>query len=216
METSSTMCKKKNDFHLCPYSFIHYLPPSTSLLSVTVISEWHKNVKHPFKLQGPLHLCVIRLNLINLVIFAHFCFYCLGFEDYVNFLCSLPNVDPAKVKAATAKECNLSSLTHPWDLNLPSVTISALNGSQLTQRKLMNVASYPETYLCTVLQPEGVSVSMSPTWFTVGPEQTQDLEIKLSVTQALNSFSFGEIVLTGSLNDIVRVSLSVFPIAVAC
>lgn len=134
----------------------------------------------------------------------------------MNFLCSLPNVDPAKVKAATGKECNLSSLIHPWDLNLPSVTISALNGSQLMRRKLMNVASYPETYLCAVLQPEGVSVSMSPTWFTVGPEQTQDLEIKLSVTQALKAFSFGEIVLTGSLNHIVRVSLSVFPIAVAC
>ncbi|XXG56177.1 hypothetical protein AAC387_Pa03g3661 [Persea americana] len=139
-----------------------------------------------------------------------------GFEDYVSFLCSLPKVDPAKVKAATGKECNLSSLAHSWDLNLPSVTISTLNGLQSTQRKLMNVASNQETYLCAVLKPEGVDVSVYPTRFTIGPQQTQDLEIKFNVTEALNAFRFGEIVLTGSMNHIVRLPLSVFPIAVAC
>ena len=134
----------------------------------------------------------------------------------MNFLCSLPKVDPAKVKAATGKECNLSSLAHSWDLNLPSVTISALNGLQSTQRNLMNVASNQETYLCAVLKPEGVDVSVYPTRFTIGPQQTQDLEIKFNVTEALNAFRFGEIVLTGSMNHIVRLPLSVFPIAVAC
>lgn len=84
----------------------------------------------------------------------------------------------------------------------------------MTHRVVKNVASKPETYLCAVLPPKGVTVSVDPAWFTIAPEETQTLEIRLVVTQVLDDFSFGEIVLTGSLNHIVRMPLSVLPISV--
>ncbi|KAL0305988.1 UNVERIFIED_CONTAM: Subtilisin-like protease SBT2.4 [Sesamum radiatum] len=104
--------------------------------------------------------------------------------------------------------------SNPSDLNQPSLTITALSGMRMTKRVVKNVASKPETYLCAVLPPEGVTVTVDPPWFTIAPQESQSLEIRLYVTQALDDFSFGEIVLTGSLNHIVRMPLSVLPISV--
>lgn len=130
----------------------------------------------------------------------------------MSFLCSLPNTDPSVIKTATGEACTTHSLTNPSNLNIPSVTISSLVRSQLVRRTVMNVASKPETYLCAVVPPKGVTVNINPTWFRIAPQGIQDLDLKLNVTQALDEFSFGEIVLTGSLNHIVRVPLSVLPI----
>ncbi|KAK9267544.1 hypothetical protein L1049_009972 [Liquidambar formosana] len=137
-----------------------------------------------------------------------------GFEDYMSFLCSLPNIDPAIIKAATGGLCN-HSLSYPADLNLPSITISALIGSQVVRRSVKNVANKTETYLCSVLPPNGTTVNLFPPWFTIVSQGTQDLEIQFNVTQAMDDFSFGEIVVTGSLDHIVRIPLSVFPVSVS-
>jgi hypothetical protein len=56
-------------------------------------------------------------------------------------------------------------------------------------------------------------VNLSPTWFRIAPQEIQDIEIQFRVIQAGGEFSFGEIVLTGSLNHIVRLPLSVLPIS---
>ncbi|KAF7120566.1 hypothetical protein RHSIM_Rhsim13G0150400 [Rhododendron simsii] len=135
-----------------------------------------------------------------------------GYEDYINFLCSLPNTDPATIKTATGGSCN-SPFSHPSDLNIPSITISGLSGSRLVRRRVKNVANKTETYLCAVQEPKGVRVELNPSWFTVAPEGSQDLEIGLNVTQNIDDFDFGEIVLTGSLNHIVRIPLSIYPVS---
>ncbi|KAK6123920.1 hypothetical protein DH2020_042339 [Rehmannia glutinosa] len=135
-----------------------------------------------------------------------------GYEDYLNFLCSLPNTDPEKIRIATGGTCAASFSTSS-DLNQPSVTITALSGMRMTQRVVKNVASKPETYLCALLPPKGVTVKVDPPWFTLAPEETQTLEIRFVVNQVLDDFSFGEIVLTGSLNHIIRMPVSVLPIS---
>lgn len=117
-------------------------------------------------------------------------------------------MDPAIVKNSTGELCN-HSLSHPADLNLPSVTISSLAGTQLLRRTVKNVGLKPETYLCSVLPPNGTMVDLNPPWFTIAPQGTQDLDILINVTKPMNNYSFGEIVLTGSLNHIVRIPLSV-------
>ncbi|KAH6787745.1 PA-domain containing subtilase family protein [Perilla frutescens var. hirtella] len=136
-----------------------------------------------------------------------------GYEDYLSFLCSLPNTDREEIRIATGGTC-ASSFSNPSDLNQPSLTITALSGTRVTHRIVKNVANKPERYLCAVLSPKGVSVSVNPTWFNIAPEETQILEIRLVVTQVLEDFSFGEIVLTGTLNHIIRMPLSVLPISV--
>ncbi|ONK78988.1 uncharacterized protein A4U43_C01F1720 [Asparagus officinalis] len=132
------------------------------------------------------------------------------FEDYISFLCSLPGLDRARVKYVTGASCNVP-VPSPADLNLPSITISALSGSQSIHRRATNVASSPETYTCSVLPPDGVAVEVQPMIFTVLPRRTQELVIRFNVPHGSDGFKFGEIVLVGSLNHIVRLPLSVFP-----
>ncbi|OAP12499.1 ALE1 [Arabidopsis thaliana] len=131
-----------------------------------------------------------------------------GFEDYISFLCSLPNISPATIRDATGVLCT-TTLSHPANLNHPSVTISALKESLVVRRSFQNVSNKTETYLGSVLPPNGTTVRLTPTWFTVPPQKTQDLDIEFNVTQVLNKFTFGEVVLTGSLNHIIRIPLSV-------
>lgn len=78
----------------------------------------------------------------------------------------------------------------------------------------MNVGNTTETYLGSVLPPNGTSINLNPTWFTISPQAIQDLEIYINVNQPMENFSFGEIVLTGSLDHIVRITLSVAPVSV--
>ncbi|XP_062088526.1 subtilisin-like protease SBT2.4 [Humulus lupulus] len=136
-----------------------------------------------------------------------------GYEDYIAFLCSLPGMDPATIKNVIGESCNYS-LTHPDNLNLPSITISALTGSRSVRRTVKNVQRMPETYLCAVLPPNGTTVNVHPPWFTIASQGSQQLDVEFSVTKIMDDFSFGEIVLTGSLNHIIRIPLSVHPIKV--
>uniref|UniRef100_A0A6N2KWK9 Inhibitor I9 domain-containing protein n=1 Tax=Salix viminalis TaxID=40686 RepID=A0A6N2KWK9_SALVM len=129
------------------------------------------------------------------------------FEDHMNFLCSLPGIDWSVINAATGERCN-RSLSHPANLNLPSVTISTLRSSLTVKRSLKNVGSRPETYTCSVISPNGTVVNLSPTWLEY-PRNTRYCDTVSSDP----SSSFGEIVLTGSLNHIVRLPLSVLPIS---
>lgn len=84
------------------------------------------------------------------------------------------------------------------------------------RRNVKNIGSKQETYLCSVIPPKGVMVSLNPPSFTIVPQGTQDLEIQLNVTQAMEDYSFGGIILTGSLNHIVRIPISVLPHFLEC
>jgi len=125
----------------------------------------------------------------------------------------LPDIDTGAVAAATGEQCN-HPFANPFSLNLPSVTVSALRGSVSVQRTLMNVGNTTETYLASVMPPNGTNVCLYPTWFTLTPQGVQDLEIQFSVVQPTQNFTFGEIVLTGNLNHIVRITLSVLALSV--
>ncbi|ESQ29187.1 hypothetical protein EUTSA_v10023274mg [Eutrema salsugineum] len=131
-----------------------------------------------------------------------------GFEDYISFLCSLPNINPTTIRAATGVWCT-TVLSHPANLNHPSVTISALKESLVVRRSFQNVSNKTETYLGSVIPPNGTAVRLIPSWFTIQAQRIQELDIEFNVTQVVNQFTFGEIVLTGSLNHIVRIPLSV-------
>lgn len=98
----------------------------------------------------------------------------------MNFLCSLP-------KTATRGSCAQSFL-NPSDLNIPSITLTALFGSRLVRRTVMNVARKTETYLCAVIAPKGVIVDLNPKWFTIAPKSTQDLVVSFNVTEVHDEY----------------------------
>ncbi|KAK7387727.1 hypothetical protein VNO78_22517 [Psophocarpus tetragonolobus] len=134
------------------------------------------------------------------------------YVDFISFLCSLPNTSKEAIIAATGEQCE-HPFAYPFSLNLPSVTISALRGTVSLRRTFTSVGNNTETYLASVLPPNGTKVYLYPTWFTINPQGTQDMEIQLSVIQPMKNFTFGEIVLTGNLNHIVRITLSVLAVS---
>ncbi|MBA0723530.1 hypothetical protein Golax_004104 [Gossypium laxum] len=135
------------------------------------------------------------------------------FEDYISFLCSMPFIDRFAIRAATRVWCG-QSVGHPANLNIPSVTISALRRSLTVRRSFKNVATKPETYVSLAIPPNGTTITLRPPWFTIAPEGTQDLDIEINVIKSTNEFSFGEIILTGSLNHIVRMPVTIRPVSI--
>ncbi|KAL8140329.1 LOW QUALITY PROTEIN: hypothetical protein V2J09_006350 [Rumex salicifolius] len=129
--------------------------------------------------------------------------------DYVRFLCSLSNVTKNSVENATGGSCN-DSFEYPSDLNLPSITITALKGTRTVRRMVASVGTQTETYVCSVLPTDGLAVQVTPSWFTIPPLGLQLLDVILNATtqKLMSNFSFGAIILTGNLDHIVRIPLS--------
>lgn len=138
------------------------------------------------------------------------------FEDYVvSFLCYQPEADPLRIHRTTGVPCSKNTVGKSTDLNLPSITVCYLNESLTVRRVLMNVADVPETYVTSVVPPTGggVDVDIKPSSFTISPQGCHVLQIILrrngNRNETIKGFGFGEIILTGSLDHIVRLPLSV-------
>lgn len=125
----------------------------------------------------------------------------------------MPFIDRFAIRAATRVWCG-QTVVHPANLNIPSVTISALRRSLTVRRSFKNVATKPETYVSLAIPPNGTTITLRPPWFTIAPQGTQDLDIEINVIQSTNEFSFGEIILTGSLNHIVRMPVTIRPVSI--
>ncbi|KAL3680531.1 hypothetical protein R1sor_023487 [Riccia sorocarpa] len=137
-----------------------------------------------------------------------------AFENYVNFLCVVPGVDPASVRDSTGAACGTTPLSWASDLNKPYVTVANLVGSRTVTRTVTNVASETETYKVFIeKEPPGVSVTVNPSSFTAKPGETVPLFITLkATTSSTNVFSFGAISLTGGLGShFLHIPLAVSP-----
>lgn len=133
------------------------------------------------------------------------------YEDYIKFLCSLPKMDPSTVKAATRESC-AGSFAYPSDLNLPSVTISALARVRTVRRRVKNVSARQLTFMVSMRPPNGTAISVNPPWFTIDPQGVQDLDMEIRVTQAsieLGEFRHGEVVLIGPEDPSSQIQLEV-------
>ncbi|KAG9452527.1 hypothetical protein H6P81_005431 [Aristolochia fimbriata] len=134
------------------------------------------------------------------------------FAHYIGFLCSVPGVDDASVRRATGVGCGeYSGLQSPWcsDLNAASVTVSGLIGSRTVVRRVTHVGGEIETYRVVVREPAGVSVRVVPGVFTVSPNETRSVRIVLKANEASNGYTFGEMVMEGDRNHLVRIPITV-------
>ena len=137
--------------------------------------------------------------------------FCAAYADYIKFLCSVKNLTPADVKAATMQNCpanpGLSS-----DLNLPSITIGTLDKTRVVPRTVTNLGPL-ETYTAVVnAKVADVDVTVNPPTFTIAPGATQPITFTLTATKGavyMNQTSFGRIYLTGNLGHVVKVPITV-------
>jgi hypothetical protein len=127
-----------------------------------------------------------------------------GFSDWLGFLKGQNlignNVPPIKAS----------------DLNLASIAIGKLAGTQTTKRKVTNVSSTASAYTASVSGLSGVDVSVSPASFTIAPGASQELTISFTTNSSatFDQYTFGSLTLSDGVHS-VRSPLVVKPVRLA-
>ncbi len=128
-----------------------------------------------------------------------------GFIDWLGFLCGT-----GQLRASYCPALGIN----PSDLNVASIAIGAMAGSQTVTRTVTNVGGSAETYTVTVNMP-GFSVTQ-PGPFTVARGASHTFDVSFTRNgAALNSFGGGQLKLTGDKGHVVRVPIVVRPVALA-
>ncbi|KAL7092428.1 hypothetical protein ACP275_12G163900 [Erythranthe tilingii] len=125
-----------------------------------------------------------------------------GYEDYLGFLCTTPGIDAHEIKNYTNIPCNYT-LGHPSNLNMPSIAISHLVGTQTVTRTVTNVAG-EETYVISARMAPAVAIETDPPAMTLRPGASRRITVTLTVRSVTGSYSFGEVWLKGSRGHKVR------------
>jgi subtilisin family serine protease len=86
----------------------------------------------------------------------------------------------------------------PKNLNLPTLTDSYCDLTCTWPRLVKSTLSTTSHWTVSVETPAGVSLTVTPSSFTLGPGGSQSLQIIASGTKELSNWSFGRIVITES------------------
>ncbi|KAL4296735.1 hypothetical protein GQ457_12G025580 [Hibiscus cannabinus] len=119
-----------------------------------------------------------------------------GYEDYLGFLCTTPGVDIHEIKHYTNSPCN-NTIGHPSNLNIPSITISRLVGTQTVTRTVTNVAA-EETYTITARMHPSIAIETNPSAMTLKPGASRKFSVTLTARSVTGTYRFGEITMKGS------------------
>lgn len=134
----------------------------------------------------------------------------INFKQYIQFLCAVPGLDDKSIQQAVGVGCPANRKEWCSDLNTASVTISNLVGSRKVRRRVTNVGDADEKYTIILREPVGVNVTVTPLAFKISVNASRYLGIILEATQRTNAYTFGEMVLAGNRNHVVRVPIAVF------
>ncbi|XP_008798105.2 subtilisin-like protease SBT2.5 [Phoenix dactylifera] len=126
-----------------------------------------------------------------------------SYQDYIRFLCSVPDVDSHEILNITSSACNATG-GRPADLNNPSIAISHLEGTQTVKRTVTNVAA-TETYVITTRMSPEIALEASPPAMTVLSGASREITVSLTVRSATGGYSFGEILMKGNRGHKVRI-----------
>lgn len=122
--------------------------------------------------------------------------YDAGLFEYAAFTCG------ADLGVFTSGSCSfLDSLGIPSDasdLNMASIGVAELAGSQTVLRTVTSVADHSVEYQAHPTNPDGYHVSVEPSRFTIGPGESVTLEITISNDGApAGDWRFGSLQLRG-------------------
>jgi hypothetical protein len=120
--------------------------------------------------------------------------YDAGFFDYLGFLCEAG----PEVFANPAGTCGFLAAngipTLARNLNLPSIGIARLPGSETIQRTVTSVADKPVSYRAKVKAPAGFAVTVSPSEFTIAPGESVTYAVTiLNKTAPVDEWRFGSL-----------------------
>jgi subtilisin family serine protease len=84
--------------------------------------------------------------------------------------------------------------TNPVDLNLPSIGVSEVAGSQTVTRTVTSIASGTQTFKAKVSAPPGYSVTVTPNQLTLNPGDSATFEVTITNNSApVGEWRFGSL-----------------------
>ena len=122
--------------------------------------------------------------------------YDAGAADYARFLCGLGLAPPPGIGS-----CASGSIS-PWNLNLASLTASAVPGTQTLARAVTNTSAATATYLASTTLP-GWSVVVTPPSLTLASGASGSFNVALTrTTAAVNTWTFGSLTWSDGLHQV--------------
>ena len=108
--------------------------------------------------------------------------YDAGFNDYLAGICGTSEAENVFVNpAATCAALESAGFsTDASDLNLPSIAIGALPGTQTVHRTVTNVSGKWSRYQGTFKAPPGFKVDIKPNSMNLAPGETQSFEVTIT------------------------------------
>jgi hypothetical protein len=132
-----------------------------------------------------------------------------GFNDWLNFICG---TQPGSF-------CSAYTPIDPSNLNVASIAIGDLAGSQTVTRTVKNVGSSAATYTVSLNGLAGFNTVISPASFTIAKGGSQQIQFTFTrTTAALNAYTGGQIRWsdgTGPGAHSVRIPVVIRPVALA-
>ena len=137
--------------------------------------------------------------------------YDSGFNDWLAFLCGASTaVSPATCTALAGMGFSFDRS----DMNVPSIAIGDLPGTQTVKRRVTNVTGQTATFTSAVNMP-GFDVVVTPSSLTLAPGETKSFTVQITTTSAtLGAYSFGSQTWSGAGKN-VRIPLVVRPLALS-
>jgi len=128
-----------------------------------------------------------------------------GFVDWLNFICG---TQPGSF-------CSAFTPIDPSNLNVPSIAIGDLAGTQTVTRSVTNVGSGAATYTASFTGMAGFSVVVTPASLTLAKGATASFTVNFTrTTAALNAYAGGQLTWTDGIHN-VRIPMVVRPVALA-
>ena len=130
-------------------------------------------------------------------------------NDWLAFLCGTTTaVNPANCASLSGAGYSLD----PSDMNVASIAIGNLPGTQTVRRTVTNVTGRA-TYNYSFSGQPGVTVTVNPATFTLNRNASQTLEITITrTTAALNAYVGGQLTFSNGRHN-VRVPVVIQPVA---
>jgi hypothetical protein len=131
--------------------------------------------------------------------------YDSGFNDWLNFICG---VQPGSF-------CSAFTPIDPSNLNVASIAIGDMAGTQTVTRKVTNVSGGPLTVNASISGLTGINAVVSPASLTLNPGQTKTFTVSFTNASATpGSYVGGQLTWAGS-GVSVRSPIVVRPVALA-
>ncbi|MDP2291003.1 MAG: S8 family serine peptidase [Actinomycetota bacterium] len=125
--------------------------------------------------------------------------YDAGFLEYLGFMCEADPSIFANPAGTCATLVGLGVPTRVLDLNLASIGMGAVAGSETVLRTVTNVAGSSVTYKADIKSPKGYKVTVSPSTLTLAPGASATVEITATNTGSgpVGEWRFGSLTWKG-------------------